>query len=75
MDADTALNTCPKCGDSFTCGQTTGIAPCWCAKLPHLLPCSNADAACFCPRCLGEALGAVVASSDPAAELSNADRE
>jgi hypothetical protein len=52
-------SVCPKCGEVFDCAGGTEAMRCWCAALPHVMPCcGTADAACFCPSCLHEAIGA-----------------
>ncbi|MGI8923121.1 MAG: cysteine-rich CWC family protein [Fimbriimonadales bacterium] len=55
---------CPECGQIFQCAAAAGESPCWCAKLPHVLPCGNRDAACFCPECLGCAINESLSESD-----------
>lgn len=56
------VTQCPKCGEAFECSGGSG---CWCAQLPHVLPCSRcSDATCFCPSCLKEAID--LCEKDPA---------
>lgn len=52
------FSVCPKCGKEFECAAVNGASGCWCATLPHVMPCGGSDAACFCPGCLREAIAA-----------------
>jgi hypothetical protein len=61
-------NRCPECGSAFVCGMDAGLAECWCARLPPLLPVpaaapapletSDAKTGCLCPICLQRKLDA-----------------
>ncbi|PQO95934.1 hypothetical protein C5614_17560 [Massilia phosphatilytica] len=51
------MSTCTRCGAEFGCAMadgTDGGAPCWCTKLPPVvpLPSPGAAAGCWCPACL-----------------------
>ncbi len=56
------MSRCGRCGAEFGCGMREGGRPstggeaCWCASLALALPLpasGAADAACWCPACLG----------------------
>lgn len=48
-----ASDRCARCGAPFECGMQAGLAECWCAKLPPVVP-PDAAAGCYCPRCLAD---------------------
>ena len=43
---------CERCGAGFACGALDTTRPCWCTKLPPVVPTA---ARCLCPSCLGAA--------------------
>lgn len=49
------MSTCSRCGAAFGCAMADGGSePCWCTRLPPLLPVPEAGArtGCWCPACL-----------------------
>lgn len=66
--AATGQCTCPGCGAPFTCGAQSGAPTCWCMNLPHTLPVTKPEAACFCPNCIGAEMERYAASRTPAPE-------
>ncbi|WP_371764115.1 cysteine-rich CWC family protein [Massilia sp.] len=50
------MSTCSQCGAEFGCAMADGTdgAPCWCTKLPPVvpLPVPGTAAGCWCPACL-----------------------
>ncbi|MFS2022295.1 cysteine-rich CWC family protein [Massilia sp. CT11-137] len=50
------MSTCSQCGAEFGCAMADGTAgaPCWCTKLPPVvpLPVPGAAAGCWCSACL-----------------------
>lgn len=56
-EPDPVVSQCPKCGVEFECAAAAGLDGCWCAALPHVMPCcGGSDAACFCKSCLEDAM-------------------
>jgi hypothetical protein len=55
-DVTFCMSTCSQCGTEFGCAMVDGTdgAPCWCTKLPPVvpLPAPGAAAGCWCPACL-----------------------
>ncbi|MGB7543046.1 MAG: cysteine-rich CWC family protein [Burkholderiales bacterium] len=51
------FSACARCGAPFECGAAAGLERCWCAELPALTS-PAPEASCYCPRCLGEIVGA-----------------
>lgn len=63
------MSTCSRCGAQFGCAMADGLdAPCWCTRLPPLVP-VPADGAgpqasgCWCSTCLEQH----IAQRDPGA--------
>jgi hypothetical protein len=52
----TSGQCCAQCGALFVCAMQAGLAECWCAKLPPIVPPLGLDAGCLCPDCLAEAI-------------------
>lgn len=54
---------CPSCGAAFECG-TQQSTPCWCSRLPPLLPLTPNDnttpGQCLCPQCLAKKLAQAI---------------
>jgi len=52
------MSTCSQCGAEFGCAMVDGTdgAPCWCTKLPPVvpLPVPGAAGGCWCPACLAQ---------------------
>ncbi len=54
------MSTCARCGAAFACAMADGGdgAPCWCTRLPPVVPVPAPTAAgavpagCWCPACL-----------------------
>jgi len=68
--AQPTTTVCPKCGEEFECAAIAGHTGCWCATMPHVMPCcGGADAACFCPGCLNDAIAACNEDADKGAIL------
>jgi len=60
--------TCARCGTPMTC---TPEGDCWCKDLPPRLPVPKGPAACFCPRCLEEAVPLPLPDIDAEAEVAD----
>lgn len=43
------MKICPACNTEFEC-ITNGDEPCWCEKLPNIVPLDSSS--CLCPACL-----------------------
>jgi len=60
------MSTCTRCGAQFGCAMADGAAaPCWCTRLPPLVPVPGVGAGCWCPACLE---AHIAAAADPAGE-------
>ncbi|MBK8337327.1 MAG: hypothetical protein IPL03_12365 [Sterolibacteriaceae bacterium] len=61
--AATSAQCCAQCGAHFVCGMQAGLAECWCARLPPIVPPLGLAAGCLCPDCLAEAIRRAQAGS------------
>jgi hypothetical protein len=53
------MSNCTRCGASFGCAMADGDdAPCWCTRLPPVVPVPGVDTGCWCPACLREYIDA-----------------
>jgi hypothetical protein len=51
------MSTCTRCGAAFGCAMADGgDGPCWCTRLPPVVPLPGKDtqAGCWCPACLAQ---------------------
>jgi hypothetical protein len=47
------MSKCTRCGAEFGCAMADGGSePCWCTRLPPVVPVAASAARCWCPQCL-----------------------
>jgi hypothetical protein len=48
-----SMSICTRCGLEFGCAMADGASePCWCTRLPAVVPLPAGAAGCWCPACL-----------------------
>jgi hypothetical protein len=61
------MSICTRCGAEFGCAMADGSGePCWCTRLPAVVPVPGEAAGCWCPACLARH---IVAGSDTPPEV------